>query len=68
MKTLNVALRSQAGIEPVSSSRTPLSENAATHGGPLADESLLDSYSEAVVSAAEEVSPSVVNIEARKTA
>ncbi len=68
MKTGQRTAGLKVGFSPVSSSHNPLKEHSANYDGPPSDESLLDSYSQVVVGAAEAVSPSVVNIEARKAA
>src|SRR5438477_10046359 len=67
MKTVNKTPGLKVGFRPVSSGHPPLGDHSAAQDVPRSDEQLLDSYSQAVVSAAEEVSPSVVNIEARKS-
>jgi S1-C subfamily serine protease len=68
MKTVNVAVRPQDEFEPASVPHSPQRAHSAAQDGAGSDEALLDAYSRAVVSAAEDVSPSVVNIEARKSA
>ena len=57
----------QSVVTPVSLEPAPETSTATTQPpGPPADDALLDAYSKAVVSASEEVGPSVVNIEVRK--
>ena len=68
MKTINVAVRPQDEFQPASERNSPQRAISAAQVAPASEEALLDAYSQAVVSAAEEVSPSVVNIEARKSA
>jgi len=64
MKTEELNQLNHPGFAPVSSETEPVISPAPT---PMAsDVSLLDAYSKAVVHAADEVGPSVVNIEVRK--
>jgi S1-C subfamily serine protease len=64
MKTEEMNQLNHPGFAPVSSETEPV---IAPAPAPMAfDDSLLDAYSKAVVHAADEVGPSVVNIEVRK--
>src|SRR5882672_2335989 len=64
MKTVELNQLNHPGFAPVSSEAEPVVSPSPT---PTAsDDSLLDAYSKAVVHAADEVGPSVVNIEVRK--
>jgi S1-C subfamily serine protease len=56
----------QAELSPVSGQAEPFISPAPNSSSAPADGALLDAYSKAVVHAAEEVGPSVVNIEVRK--
>src|SRR3954470_23587710 len=64
MKTMNVELAGDNGRPPVSPDSNP--DLSVPTGNTLPDEGLLDAYSKAVVFAANEVGPSVVNIEVRR--
>jgi S1-C subfamily serine protease len=64
MKTAELNLINGSGFAPVSSEAEPLTSPSPTPSA--SDDSLLDAYSKAVVHAADEVGPSVVNIEVRK--
>jgi len=57
-----------AGVLPASSNSEPPSANSSTQREPPSDSELLDAYSQAVVTAADAVSSSVVKIEVRKKA
>src|SRR6266436_8651251 len=64
MKTAELNQLNHTGFAPISSEVEPVVSPSRT---PTAsDDSLLDAYSKAVVHAADEVGPSVVNIEVRK--
>jgi len=54
------------GVLPVTEEHEVMTERSAAPGAPGPDGSLLDAYSDAVVSAAEAVSPSVVKIDVHK--
>ena len=54
------------GVLPVTVEHEVLNGEPAAHGAPVSDGPLLDAYSDAVVNAAETVSPSVVKIDVHK--
>jgi S1-C subfamily serine protease len=64
MKTVELNQLNHPGFAPVSSEAEPVV--SPTPAPTASDDSLLDAYSKAVVHAADEVGPSVVNIEVRK--
>jgi S1-C subfamily serine protease len=64
MKTVELNQLNHAGFAPVSSEAEAVVSPAPAPTE--SDDSLLDAYSKAVVHAADEVGPSVVNIEVRK--
>ena len=64
MRTVGLNQLYHPGFAPVSSETEPVISPSQTPA--TSDDSLLDAYSKAVVRAAEEVGPSVVNIEVRK--
>jgi S1-C subfamily serine protease len=64
MKTVELNQLNHPGFAPVSSEAEPVVY--PTPAPTASDDSLLDAYSKAVVHAADEVGPSVVNIEVRK--
>ncbi|MGD0745552.1 MAG: trypsin-like peptidase domain-containing protein [Verrucomicrobiota bacterium] len=54
------------GVLPVTNQSAALDIESTVHSGPVSDRPLLDAYSDAVVNAAEAVSPSVVKIDVHK--
>ena len=64
MKTLDFDLVNGPGLAPISTEESSLATSSAAM--PPADDRLLDAYSKAVVHAAEQAGPSVVNIEVRR--
>jgi len=64
MKTLDLALVNGPGLAPISTEESSLATPSSAT--PPADDNLLDAYSKAVVHAAEQAGPSVVNIEVRR--
>src|SRR5215471_14081217 len=66
MEKLMTVAESEAAGELISISNQPESLAQPATPQPVSDGELLDAYSKAVVHAAEQVGPSVVNIEVRK--
>ena len=64
MKTRNIGLAGAARPVPVSAEQEPLVAGSAS--APAGDDALLDAYSRAVIRSADQVGPSVVNIEVRR--